>query len=273
VFYAAGRVVMVIDGDAAPQVAEHVGAQVLALGASTSALYVVTPQALIAYSRSSGNQFARWQLPATPAIPTTAGVTVGESGTVWVWTDWATDASGYEYATVFAVPPGAAKAQVVSQVAQPGSLTTDGVHAFFLAADGNSTGARLMETTAAAGSSGAAGLVTVAAAPPMSLAAFSQSQVLLYLQPSSLYAYTPGSSGLGTIRAPIGASVSFAGTSAGLLFLTCTKTACSTVTQVDQSTGAVGPSVLVPTNGGLLLGPDPVVAGVQSGHLHLVRLT
>lgn len=266
VFYADGQVVMVDDGNGSPQVAEHVGAEVLAVGASTSMLYVVTPQALIAYGRPGGGQAGRWAITGSPATPTTAGITVGD-GTIWVWTDWATDFSGYEDAMVYAVPSGAAKAEVLSKAAEPGTLTTDGTHAFFLVQNNSSMGASLME------SSPTAGTVTVGAAPTMTLVGYSRSQVILYKEPGSLYTYTPGASGTGTVQAPVGDSIADAATSSGLLFLTCTKTACSTVTAVDQSTGAVGPSVTVPLETGLLLGPDPVVVGVQARHVHLIRLS
>ena len=71
VFYADGQVVMVVDGNGPPQPAEHPGAQVLGLGASSATLYVVTPKALIAYGRSTGNQSGRWALPGSPATSRT----------------------------------------------------------------------------------------------------------------------------------------------------------------------------------------------------------
>lgn len=272
VFYAAGQVVMVVDGAGAPQPAEHPGAKVLGLGASSSTLYVVTPQALIAYSRSTGNQAGRWALTGSPGTPTTAGVTAGDNGDVWVWTDWATDFSGYEFAMVYAVTPGAAKPSVLSKTAQPGSLVTDGSDAFFVASPSASgTGEDLME--ASAGPSAAIRLVTVS---PVSgsfpLAGFSGSQVVLYAQ-DSLSTFTPGSAAPVSVRADAGQPVTLAGTSSGLLFLTCSKQACSTVTQVDQSSGKAGSSVRVPASGQILLGPDPVVLGTRSGHLRLVRLS
>jgi hypothetical protein len=107
----------------------------------------------------------------------------------------------------------------------------------------------------------------------MTLVGYNGSQVILYKEPSSLYTYTPGATGTGTVQAPVGDSVADATTSSGLLFLTCTKAACSTVITVNQSTGAVGPSVTVPLETGLLLGPDPVVVGVQASHVHLIRLS
>jgi hypothetical protein len=272
VFYADGEVVMVVSGVSAPQVAEHPGAKVLALGASSSALYVVTPQALIAYSRSDGDQTGRWALTGSPATPTTAGVAVGGNDDIWVWTDWATDSSGYQYAMLYVVQPGAARADIVGTSAEPGTLTTDGTHAFFLVASKNSLGASLIEATPAApGGSPAVSLQTAASAPTLALVSFSQSQVVLYSQPDSLYTYTPGSAGAVKISTHAGLPVGVAGTSSGLLFLTCAKV-CVTVTEVDQSTGTSGPSLTVPANSDILLGPDPAVVGVESGHLHLVRL-
>lgn len=272
VFYAAGQVVMVVDGTSPPQAAEHPGAQVLGLGASSAALYVVTPKALLAYSRSTGNQTGHWALTGSPATPTTAGVTVGGNGDVWVWTDWATDFSGYENAMVYAVLPGAAAADVVSTEAEPGTLTTDGTHGFFLVATKTDLGASLMEATPSPGASTDVTLTTASAAPTQALVGFSGSQVVLYSEPGSLYTFTPGSAGAIFMRADVGQPVVVAGTSSGLLFLTCAKRACSTVTRVDQSSGKAGTTVTLPASGNILLGPSPAVLGVEAGHLRLVRL-
>ena len=209
----------------------------------------------------------RLALTGSPATPTTAGVAVGGNGDVWVWTDWATDFSGYEYAMVYAVLPGAAKPDVLSTAGEPGTLTTDGTHAYFLVASKNSLGASLMEATSGPQAS------SVAAAPTQALVGFSQSQVVLYAQPDSLYTYTPGAAGTTVVTTHAALPVWVAGTSSGLLFLTCSKQACSTVTQVNQSSGTTVVSVAVPANSDILLGPDPVVVGVESGHLHLVRLS
>lgn len=267
VFYAAGQLVMVVNGTGAPQAAEHPGAEVLGLGASSTTLYVVTPQALIAYSRSTGDQTGRWALTGSPATPTTAGMAVGGNGDVWVWTDWATDSSGYEYAMVYAVQPGAAKPDVLSTTAQPGSLVTDGTHAYFLAASHNGHATSLMEASPGSQAS------SVAAAPTQALVGFSQSRVVLYAQPGSLYTYTPGAAGTSVVSTSVAEPVGVAGTTAGLLFLTCSIHACTTVTQVDQSSGTPQVSVVVPASSEILLGPDPAVLGVESGHLHLVRLS
>ncbi len=277
VFFAAGSVVMVVGGDAAPAVAEQPGATVLGLGAGTSVLYVVTPQALLAYSRSTGGQTGRWPLTASPARPTSAGVAVGDNGTVWVWTDWATDQSGYEYATVYVVPSGAARAAVISRDALPGTLVTDGRDAFFLVAAGNSLGASLVEWQQASEAD-----VTGDPAPSQSLTGFSRGRVVVYQSGSGLYSYAPGAgpgSGprrVGLARTPVTDPAAFAATSSGLLFLTCTATACATVTQVDQATGAPVGSLAVPgsdLSAWLLLGPAPAVVTARSGRLHLLRLS
>lgn len=268
VFYAAGNLVMAVDGTNVPEVAEHVAAKVIGLGASSSALYVVTPEARISYSRSTGEQTHFWGLTGSPAFPTSAGVAVGGNGAVWVWTDWATDKSGVEYAMVYGVPAGAAKPTVLSTSAEPGSLTTDGTHGFFLQA-GNS-GNSLIE--AAPGTQGQ----SIATLPAGSLGpvGLSDSQVVLYAERTTLYTYSPGGR-QASVQLPSSIDgVGLAGTNSGLLFLTCTKTACSTVTRVDQSTGRTGPSVALPVSTGLVLGPEPVVLGPEpGGHLHLIRLS
>jgi hypothetical protein len=271
VFYADGQVVMVVSGNSPPAVAEHPGAKVLGLGASSSTLYVVTPADLLAYSRSSGDQTGRWLLTGSPATPTTAGVVVDGAGDAWVWTDWATDFSGYENAMLYALLPGVAKPVVLSHVAEPGSVTTDGTHAFFLA-DNNNVGASLTQATRIARLP-AVRLLTVGTVPGESLIGFSRSQVVAYSQPHSLYTFSPGGTGTVLVKTRTEEPVGLAGTNSGLLFLTCAGKACSTITPVDQSTGVPGVPASVPTSGDIVLGPDPVVVGVESGHLHLVRLS
>jgi hypothetical protein len=277
VFYAAGPVVMVVDHDDAPAVAEHAGAAVLGLGASTSTLYVVTAKGLIAYSRSSGNQTGHWALPGSPGTPTTAGITPGDDGTVWVWTDWATDQSGYEYATVYVVPAGAHTATTLSQTAEPGTLVTDGLNGYFLVSSQNSQAASLVEWQDATGQD-----VTGDPAPAQALAAFSQGHVLLYQSGSGLHEYTPGASAgagpriSGFARTSVTAPDGFAATSSGLLFLTCTAAHCATVTQVSQTTGTAGQSVAIPGSDHatwLMPGPSPAVFTSASGQMHLLRLT
>lgn len=277
VFYAAGPVVMVVEGDNAPAVAEHTGATVLGLGASASTLYVVTAKDLIAYGRTSGNQTGRWALTGSPGTPTTAGVAAGDDGTVWAWTDWATDQSGYEYATVYVVRAGTHTATRLSQTAEPGSLVTDGINAYFLQSSQDSQEASLVEWQDATGQD-----ATGDPAANQSLATFSQGRVVLYQAGSGLHEYAPAASPgsgprlSGFTRTAVTDPVGFAATSSGLLFLTCTTAHCATLTQVSQTTGAEGQSVAIAGSdhaAWTMLGPAPAVVTSASGQLRLIRLT
>jgi hypothetical protein len=277
VFYAAGPVVMVVESDSAPAVAEHAGATVLGLGASATTLYVVTAKDLVAYGRTSGNQTGRWALTGSPGTPTTAGVAAGDDGTVWVWTDWATDQSGYEYATVYVVRAGTHTATRLSQTAEPGTLVTDGINAYFLQSSQASQEASLVEWQDATGQD-----VTGDPAPNQSLATFSQGRVVLYQAGSGLHEYAPaattgsGPRVSGFARTAVSDPVGFAATSSGLLFLTCTAAHCATVTQISQTTGAAGQSVAIAGSdhaAWTMLGPAPAVVTSASGQLRLIRLT
>lgn len=280
VFYAAGTVVMVVDGNGPPAVAEHVGTSVLALAADASDLFVVTPQQLLAYNRSSGNRVAALALTATPATPTTAGAVVGANGTVWVWTCWATDQSGVENATVYVVAPGATAASAISRAAVPGELTTDGQNAYFatFGASDNPAGS-LMEWSPSG--SQAAG----ASAPGEGTMSFNQGQVVFYGQYGSnandfaVYLYAPGGSGqgpqeVGTHQSDLSGVVSILGTDDGLLALRGTPSGWSVV-EVNQFTGASGPPLTLPGDDrsitSPLLGPSPAVVTPEAGSLHLVR--
>jgi len=275
VFYAAGGVIYVVDGDSPPAVALHPDATVLALAVSSTNLVVVTPSALVSYSRSTGNRVGSWPLTASPGTPTSAGVALGDNGMVWVWTDWATDFSGYEYATLYVIPSDASQAFVVSQKVDPGSLVAAGSDAYFVQPSTTTAGGRLVEwVPSAADPPGVQ--VLGAAAPPESLAAFYQGQIVLDSSPD-LYLYNPAQSAGGgateasSVKAPVISAI--AGTGAGLLLLTCPNgSTCDTIIRFDQVTGATESSLNEPGAEPLVLGPYPAVVAVESGQEHLIRL-
>jgi hypothetical protein len=282
VFYSSGEAIYVVDGDSPPVVALHPGATVLAMAAGSADLYVVTPNALVAFSRSTGSQVASWPLTASQQTPTSAGVQLGNDGTVWVWTDWATDSSGYEEATLYVIPAGSTQVSVISQEVEPGSLVADGSYAYFVQDSSSGAGANLVEWTPSAASPPGASVVGPSVGAD-ELVAFSEGQVVLdgdnTSTGSTLAAYdpadlqTPGSGPTLATSVPAPAAVaSMAPTGAGLLLLSCSGSNCGTVSQFEQSTGATT-STLAVTGADTLLGPFPAVVTVESGVLHLVRLS
>jgi len=274
VFYSSGQVIYVVDGDGPAAIALHPGATVLGLAAGPTDLYVATTTALVSYSRATGNQVGSWPLTASPGTPTSAGVALGDDGTAWVWTDWATDESGYEYATLYVIPPGASQASVVSQQVDAGSLVANGSDAYFAQPDQSTAGSTIVEWVPSAANPPGVEVVG-ASAPSESLAAFYQGQAVLE-GTNDLDSYNPaqgvsGPAQASSVHAPFVAAM--AGTGAGLLLLTCpSSSSCTTLIRIDQSTGATESTLDVPGAEPLLLGPYPAVVVVESGQEHLIRL-
>jgi hypothetical protein len=278
VFYVSGAVIYVVDGNNPAAVALHPKATVLAMTADSATLYVVTPTALVAYSRASGARTGRWPLTASPAPVTSAGA-VSSDGTVWVWTCFATDESGLENATLYVIPAGAAKASVVSEVMSLGTLAADGPDAFFVNATDDGRSSAMFEWEPSAASPPGVSRQG-AASQLLGTPAVADGRMLL-LSGTKLAEFAPAAG-----RGPAaGRAVTvpdleaIATTAAGLLGLGCqSQTACSVVERIDPASGAVQsrldvPGAGVPDPGHGLLGPDPALLTVESGQLHLVRLS
>lgn len=147
VFVAAGSVVYVVEGNDAPVVAEHAGGPVLALAADATDLYVETGLVVTDYSRSTGNEVAHWTLSGA-GTPTSAGL-FAEPGVVYGWTDFATDASGFNYANLYRIVGGSV--QPIDGSAYPGEMYADAAGLYFEAAVGTTVGAHLELVTPSGG--------------------------------------------------------------------------------------------------------------------------
>jgi hypothetical protein len=98
VYYSLGSVVYVVKGDHAPATALRAAGPVLAVAAGTSDLFVEVGNKVSAYALPNGGRVRTWTLPSVARV-TSAGLYV-VGATVWAFTDWATDQSGFEYANV-----------------------------------------------------------------------------------------------------------------------------------------------------------------------------
>ena len=130
VFFSRGSVAYAVEGDRAPVLALHVGRTVLALGANDSDLFVETGLLVTEYSRATGGQLRRWTLSSLFAPATSAGLDV-VGDTVWVWTDWATDGSGFEYAQIDRIVASSSAVHVVDKDAFPGDMSADSAGLYF----------------------------------------------------------------------------------------------------------------------------------------------
>ncbi len=96
VYYSKGSVVYLVKGDHAPVTALRASGPVLAVAANSSDLLVDVGSKVSAYALSGGRRLRTWTLPSSETV-TSAGLYAAGT-TVWAFTDWATDESGFEYA-------------------------------------------------------------------------------------------------------------------------------------------------------------------------------
>jgi len=130
VFFSRGSVVYAVEGNHAPVIALHAGRVVLALGASDTDLFVETGLLVTEYSRANGSQLRHWTLTSLASPVTSAGLFV-VGGTVWAWTDWATDGSGFEYAQIDRMHTSSSAVHVVDRDAFPGDMSANGTGLYF----------------------------------------------------------------------------------------------------------------------------------------------
>jgi hypothetical protein len=98
IYYARGPVVYVVKGGKSPVTALRASGPVLAVAATSSDLFVDVGRTVSAYALSDGRRLRTWTLPGSERL-TSAGLYPAGT-TVWAYTDWATDESGFEYANV-----------------------------------------------------------------------------------------------------------------------------------------------------------------------------
>ena len=98
---------------------------VLAVAATNSDFFVQIGRLIIEFKDSNTHRVRSWTLPKSPAALTSAGLySVGN--TLWSWTDWATDQSGFEFANVNRIVTSSTAVHVVSKnVAYPADMSAD----------------------------------------------------------------------------------------------------------------------------------------------------
>jgi hypothetical protein len=273
VFYARGSVVYVVEGHATPVAAEHTGATVLAVAANASDLFVESGHTVTEYRRSGGSTVAHWSL-SSPQPPTQAGLLLSD-GVVWVWTDWATDESGFQYATLSRIRLGSPTVHVVSTNAYPGDLDADATALFY---ERQGTTRAYVVRVSPAGT-------TKRSAPQAQLdapMAVDGARVVLLAQHG-----TRGKTYADSYRITTLAKMSsklvpqdlagIADTGAGLLVVVdpCTGLTCAAadVRTLNPATGAATGGLAVPHAYDLLKGHRPGVVTLSRGVYTLVRLS
>jgi hypothetical protein len=273
VFYARGTVVYVVDGHKAPVVAEHAGAAVLALAASDADLFVETGHVITEYSRSTGNPVRHWTV--SPGHTPTSATLLVEGGVLWADTDWATDESGFEYATVYRILLGSPTVHVVSDTAYPGDIAADATALFY---ESQGTTHAFVERVSPSGATRSSAAQSGLDAP---LTVSGSRVVVLALHGTADKEYAD------SYRTSTVARISsklvdqdirvLAGTKAGLLVLEepCVQSGCAgaRVATLNAATGVATGALVVAHAYGLLQGADPAALTVSGSAYTLVRLS
>jgi hypothetical protein len=265
VFFSRGAVVYVVEGSRAPVIALHAGATVLALGANDSDLFVETGLRVTEYSRATGSPVRHWTLTSLSAPVTSAGLDV-VGGTVWAWTDWATDGSGFEYAQVDRMHTSSSAVHVVDKDAFPGDMSADGAGLYFETVHGVTDDlAQASPTTSA---------VRYRKAPvdaPLALAGGRVDLLAFGSSAADVLSYDASTLALVSSKRVPETDGSIVGTGLGLLVL-----ARSAVGRLNVATGGTSGALRTPGPYQLLNGPAVVEAtGVHGAHanLFLVRIS
>ena len=130
VYYSRGSVVYLVKGDHAPVTALRASGPVLAVAANSSDLFVDVGNKVSAYALANGHRLRTWTLPGSETVTSAGLYPVGT--TVWAFTDWATDQSGFEYANVdrFSLSSGAVHRVSVNN-AYPADMAADSAGLYY----------------------------------------------------------------------------------------------------------------------------------------------
>jgi hypothetical protein len=273
VFFSRGAVVYVVERNRAPVIALHAAGPVHALAASDADLFVETGLRVTEYSRATGGQVRHWTLTSLAAPVTSAGLYV-VGGTVWAWTDWATDGSGFEYAQVDRMHTTSSAVHVVDKDAFPGDMSADGAGLYFETVHGVTDDLAHANPTTSA--------VRYRKAPvdaPLALAAGRVDLLTFGSSTADVLSYNAGTLALVSSRRVPEKDDSIAGTGLGLLVLAqpCRGFPCSsaTVGRLNVGTGGTSGALTTPGAYQLLNGPAVIEASDTHGthaDLTLVRL-
>jgi hypothetical protein len=272
VYFSSGSVVKAVKGNAAPVVVAHAAGKVLALAATNSALYVEVGSTITEYALPGMAVHKKWSWPNPGAKPTTAGL-FPEPAALWVWTDWATDQSGFEYALAIEISAGNSL-KFLDGRAFPGDMAANSTGLYYETVVGSkdylanlaNNGTRNLSAPTKdsdaplALSGGDLAVFPIKGAGVPYVDEFSTS-TLSELHSSHLKVMT----------------TAVVGTTSGVLAIEfpCHGYVCpsSRVVQVNPATGAETSGIVVPDAEHLLFGTHPSAVADTSGKAYLVRLS
>ncbi len=272
VFYSRVSVVYVQKGTAAPKVALHAGNPVLALAASSSKLFVETGLTVTEYNRSGGAKVRHWTL-TSPVTPLTIAGLLVAGQTLWSWTDWGTDSSGFEFARLSRINTAASAVHIVDKHAYPVDVAANAGGAFFEDARGPNSLGFVVHSTPAGGLHARRGPVGAL----LALAGGRLDQMAFH---SNGHQFVDSYSTT-SLRRLSSARISdndrmFAGTGLGLIVLNepCPHLVCAAATVAKLAAGGARTGTLtVPNAFEVLTGPKgAAVVTVSGGHMSLVKI-
>jgi hypothetical protein len=283
VYFATGSVVKAVKGDAAPTVVTHLPRPALAVAATVSDLYVETGSTIRDYAVPGMAVRHTWTLPAGTLPsgvggPTAAGLQA-EPGVLWEWSDWSTDESGFEYATIIQISTTTSAVRVVDHDAYPSFVVAGPTGLYYEDTVGTATashnyivhalvdGKRVFSRPTGDVDAPLAlepGYVAAFAIREPSGKAYVDEFASATLALVSSAPFKPGAGGVvGTPVGPLGIESS------------CNKSACSDamVVQVNPVTGGDTEAAKVPDAELLLFGSHPAAVTSVDGRDYLVRLS
>ena len=264
VYYSQGPVVYVVKGDHAPVAALRASGPVLAVAASSSDLFVDVGGKVSAYALSDGRQLGTWTLPSSVKV-TSAGLYVAGT-TVWAFTDWATDQSGFEYANVDRFSPSSpAVHRISANNAYPADMAASSAGLYY---EGIAGAGDYLFRALPSGSPRRHADVNIDA--PLALAAGNVYLLAVHdNQGGNTYLDAFRGSTLGPVfsKRVANSDTDIAGTGIGLLLLGAGK-----VSLLDPGNGHAGSVLSVPGAVILVPGPSAAVVTVSRSTTYLLRL-
>jgi hypothetical protein len=269
--YAIGKNVYYVSGTSKPVFLISASSKIIALAATNTALFVQTGLTVSEYTADI--VVRRWTL-SSPVRPITSAGLLVVGHTVWSWTDWATDESGFEYATVSEFSTSSSKVRQISKnEAYPAAMAAGSAGLYYGAI--TASGTSYLVLTSPSGATKHRVKTAIEDYGSVALSA-GRVDVLAMHANGDWYVDSFRASTLARLdskRIPA-AGGDLAGTAAGLLLLTCETPSCgkASVGVFNPATGSVRNSVTVPHAYTLLPGPAPAALTDVSGNTYLVRL-
>jgi hypothetical protein len=272
VYFAKGPAISEVKALAGPVVVLHAPGAVLALAATASDLYVEVGQKIDDYGLATTTLRRSWTLPAIVQHVTLAGL-LAEPGVLWSWSDWATDESGFEYASVVEISTTTSIVRVIANnTANPVYMAASAGGLYYENVDTRSSSLPRTYLVHALpdGTQRSSGPINTSTFEPLALWP-GYVAVLADEGPSSTpYLGTYSSSTLAALSAT---KLAFSpgdvvGTPNGLIAIDGLD-----VVYVNPGTGTTCGGVEVPGAWKLLFGPHPSVLATYQGTDYLVRLS